>query len=145
MQVGVNMLTGVTVIVAVTGAVPVLVAVKLGILPTPAPARPMLGWLFVHWKNTPGIGVMKVTGAVGDPLHSNWFDGNGAVITGVGLTVIVKLIGEPGQLTPALVKVGVTVIVAVTGKKPVLTAVKAAILPVPLAARPMLVVLLVHA
>ena len=145
MQVGVNMLTGVTVIVATTGAVPTFVAVKLGILPTPAPASPMPGWLFVHWKNTPGIGVMKVTGAVGVPLHSNWLDGNGAVITGVGLTVIVKVFGVPTQLTPPLVNVGVTVIVATTGKKPVLIAVKAAILPAPAAARPMLGRLLVHA
>ena len=71
--------------------------------------------------------------------------GNGAVITGVGLTVIVKVIGAPVQLTPPLVNVGVTVIVAVTGKKPVLIATNGAILPVPVAARPMLGVLLVHA
>ena len=39
---------------------------------------------------------------------------------------------------------GVTVIVAITGTVPVLVAVKEAILPVPLAASPMEVVLLVH-
>ena len=52
------------------------------------------------------------------------------------MTVIVKLVVGPVQGTPPLVKVGVTVIVAVTGEVPLFTAVNAAILPVPLAARP---------
>ena len=51
----------------------------------------------------------------------------------------------PVQLTPPLVKVGVTTIVAITGAVPVLTAVKLAMLPMPLAARPMLVSELVQA
>ena len=51
----------------------------------------------------------------------------------------------PGQLNPPAVKVGVTVIVAVTAVAPVLVAVKAGIVEVtPLAANPMLVALLVH-
>ena len=59
---------------------------------------------------------------------------------GVGFTVIVKVIGVPAQ-PPAT---GVTVMVAVTGDAPALTAVNDAMLPVPLAARPMLAVLFVQ-
>ena len=59
---------------------------------------------------------------------------------GRGLTVIVKEVGVPGQL----LAVGVTVIVAVTGFAVALVAVKAAMFPLPLAARPMLVVLFVQ-
>ena len=40
---------------------------------------------------------------------------------------------------------GVTVMVAVTGEVPLLVAVKDGMLPLPLAARPMVVLLLVHA
>ena len=58
------------------------------------------------------------------------------------MTVIVKLVVGPVQGTPPLVKVGVTVIVAVTGDVPVLMAVNAAILPVPLAPSPIEGVLL---
>ena len=60
------------------------------------------------------------------------------------MTVIVKLVVGPVQGTPPLVKVGVTVIVAVTGDVPVLMAVNAAILPVPLANNPIEGVLFVH-
>ena len=137
--------TGVTVTVAVTGAVPVLVAVKLGILPTPAPARPIDGWLFVHWKNTPACELVNVTAAVALPLHSTWLPGSGGLITGVGFTVIVNVTGLPVQLTPALVNVGVTVTVATTGALVGFVATKAPILPMPLEARPMLVLLFVQA
>ena len=41
-------ITGVTVMVAVTGAVPAFVAVNEGILPVPLAARPMEGVLFVQ-------------------------------------------------------------------------------------------------
>lgn len=66
------------------------------------------------------------------------------VILGNGLTVIVKLRDVPGQLTPPLLNVGVTVIVAVIANGVVFIAVKLAILPVPLAASPMPVLLLVQ-
>jgi len=56
---------------------------------------------------------------------------------GIGFTVIVKVVGEPVHVCPVFVKVGVTVIVAVTGADPALDAVNAAIVPVPLAPRPM--------
>ena len=59
---------------------------------------------------------------------------------GVWLTIIVKVIGVPEQPF----ETGVTVIVAVTPLPLLLIAVKAAILPVPLAAKPMLGVLFVQ-
>ena len=55
-----------------------------------------------------------------------------------------KLRGVPLQVTPPFVYAGVTVIVAVTGEVPVLTAENAAILPVPLAPKPMVVLLFVQ-
>ena len=62
----------------------------------------------------------------------------------VGFTVMVKVIGIPLQVTPPLVKAGVTVMVAVTGAVVAFVAVKLAILPEPFAANPMDVVLLVQ-
>ena len=61
--------------------------------------------------------------------------------TGVGLTVIVKLCGVPAHPSNE----GVTVIVDVTGAVPEFVAVNEGILPVPLAPRPMLVLLFDHA
>jgi hypothetical protein len=60
------------------------------------------------------------------------------VTTGVGLTVMVKLIGVPVHAPED----GVTVMIAVTAVAVAFKAVNAAILPVPLAARPMEAVLL---
>ena len=54
---------------------------------------------------------------------------------------MVYVIGVPVQLTPPLVYVGVTVIVAVIGDKPALVAVNDGTFPAPLAARPMAVLL----
>ena len=59
---------------------------------------------------------------------------------GVGLTVMVKIFGMPGQ--PAAD--GVTVIVAVTGALDALMAVKAIIFPLPDAASPIDVLLFVQ-
>ena len=72
------------------------------------------------------------------PLHNVWF----AIVltTGVGFTVIVKFLKEPVQPLAD----GVTVIVAVMGALALLVATKDAMLPVPLAARPMDAVLFVH-
>ena len=58
---------------------------------------------------------------------------------------MVNVAGVPTQLTAPLVYVGVTVMVAVTGEEPALVAVKAAMFPLPLAAKPIEVLLLVHA
>ena len=59
--------------------------------------------------------------------------------------MIVKLVDGPLQFTDPFAKVGVTVMVAVTGDVPRLIALNDAMFPLPLAARPMLGVLLVHA
>ena len=64
--------------------------------------------------------------------------------TVVGLTVMVKFCGVPLQETPFNVFTGVTVMVALMAVVPVFVAVNAAMLPVPLAARPMAVLLLVQ-
>jgi hypothetical protein len=127
---------GVTVIVAVTGEVPVLTAVNEAMSPFPLANNPIEGVLFVQlYTIVPPVAVdPKDTAVVASPLHSTWLDT--AFTVAVGLTVIVKLVGGPVQDTPPLVKVGVTVIVAITGDVPVLTAANALILPVPLAATP---------
>ena len=57
---------------------------------------------------------------------------------------MVNVFAAPSQVAVPLVKCGVTVIVAVTGAFPVFTAVTPGRFPVPDAAKPMLVVLLVH-
>ena len=59
-----------------------------------------------------------------------------AFTVAVGFTVIVNVVAVPTQLTPLLVNVGVTVIVAITGAAVILVATKVGIFPVPLAAMP---------
>lgn len=68
---------GVTVIVAVTGAVPGLVAVKEGRFPVPEAPRPIEILLLVHAYVTvpPDTDVVKMTGAVADPLQTTISDG----------------------------------------------------------------------
>ena len=137
MQVGEAPAVGVTVMVALIGVEPVLVAVKEAILPEPLAAKPIAVLLLDQLNEAPAepekAGIVTVA-----PSQTAW--SAGSVTVGNGLTVMVKVCGVPGQ--PA--KVGVTVIVAVTGDVVALVAVKAAILPVPLAAKPMLVVLFVQ-
>ena len=122
--------------VAVTGALVALVAVNDKMSPVPDAANPIDGVLLVQLNTAvpPLTGVVKLMLAVGAPLHTTWFATG--LTTGGGLTVIVKVIGVPTQLTAPLVYVGVTVIVATTGALVTFTAVKLAISPVPLAARP---------
>ena len=57
---------------------------------------------------------------------------------------MVKTVGVPEQVTPLLVYEGVMVRVATAGTPPVFTAVNEAMLPDPVAARPMLALLLVQ-
>ena len=104
---------GVTVIVAVTGAVPVLVAVKLAILPVPLAPRPIVVLLLVQLYTVPATAPLNVTAAVGEPLHTTWFAT--ALTVGVGFTVIVKVSEVPAQVIPPFVNCGITVIVAVIG------------------------------
>ena len=88
---------GVTVIVAVTGAVPVFVAVKEGILPVPLAPRPMLVLLFDHEKVDvpPLLVVTNVTAAVAVPLHLVWLAGS--LTWPEGLTMTVLVIAAPGH------------------------------------------------
>ena len=71
-------------------------------------------------------------------LHIVWLAT--AVTVGVGFTVITKLVDEPVQLLAD----GVTVMVDVIADAVLLVAVKAAILPVPDDARPILAALFVQ-
>ena len=98
----------------------------------------MVVLLLVQVYTVPATGPLKVTAAVVAPAQSAWLAI--AFTDGVGLTVIVKLTGSP----PQPVELGVTVMVAVIGAVVPLVAVKAGILPVPLAPRPMAVLLLVQ-
>jgi hypothetical protein len=113
-----------------------------GILPVPLAASPIDGWLLVHANESapvgPVVGLVKLITAVGVPLH-NTCPATGFTI-GVGFTMMVKLIGTPGQPP----KIGVTVMVATIGPLVALVVTKGSISPVPLAARPMPVLLLVQ-
>lgn len=130
---------GVTVIVAVTGAAVLFTAVKLGILPWPLAARPMLGVLLVQLKIVPATVPENVIAAVAAPLHNVWLVT--ALTFALGFTVIVNVIGAPVQPFA----LGVTVIVPDIAVVPALVAVKLGILPVPLAPRPIAVLEFVHA
>jgi len=127
--------------VAVCTVAVALVAVKLAILPVPEAARPILVFVFVQLYTVPGTLPVKLTAAVALPLHSTC-DAT-AFTVGTGFTVMVNVCDVPVQVMPPLVKVGVTVIVPVNGAPDVLVAVKFR-LPVPVAARPMAVLLLVQ-
>ena len=91
----------------------------------------------------PVVGLVKFTVVVKALLQTTWL--GTAVTVAVGFTVMVKEAGVPVQEAPLLAYTGVTVMVAVTGAVPVLTAVKEGmVLPEPLAARPMEGVLFVQ-
>ena len=87
----------------------------------------------------PTTAPLKLTKLLEDPEHKVWADG--AFTVGVGFTVMVKFCGVPVQVAPALVYDGVTVMVAVMAVVPALVAVKLGMLPLPLAPRPMAVLL----
>jgi hypothetical protein len=129
---------GVTVMVAVTGALVRLIAVKEAILPVPLAGRPIEVLVLVQVKELPLTDPVNVMVFVAAPLHTTWFAGGTTFAFGV--TVIVNVFAVPGQL----VAEGVTVIVAVTGVLPGLIAVKAGIFPLPLAAKPIEVLLFVQ-
>ena len=80
------MTVGVTVIVALMGDVPVLVAEKLPILPVAAAARPIAVLLFIQVKVPPEGILEKITAFTIPPLQTYILDGT--VTVGVGLTVI---------------------------------------------------------
>ena len=77
--------TGVTVMVAVTGVEPVLVAVNAGMFPEPLATKPMEGVLLVQLYPVTPADPVKVTAVVVAPLQSVWLL---TVFTvGVGTTV----------------------------------------------------------
>lgn len=92
---------GVTVIVAVIGALVVLVAVNAAILPVPDAASPIVVLLLVQLYTVPATAPVKFIAVVVDPLHNDWL--GTAFTVGVGFTVMVKVVGVPLQVTPPLV------------------------------------------
>ena len=80
---------GVTVMVSTTGAVPVLMAVKANMFPTPLAAKPMEVFLFVQLYSIvpPVVGLAKITSAIVPPLHTTLLAT--AVTVALGFTVMV--------------------------------------------------------
>ena len=135
---------GVIVNVTVTGALVRLVSVPL-ILPVPLAAIPVTGPVLslVQLNTVPTTLPVNTIVVIPEPEQIVCATGF-ATAFGVGLTVMVNVIGVPVQVTPALVYEGVTVTVATTGALVALVAVKLAMFPLPLAARPMDAVLFVQ-
>ena len=125
---------GVTVNVTVTGALVVFVNVPL-ILPLPTLGMPVTvaRLSLIQSKVIPGTLPVNAMVLIADSEHTVC-DAGVAVPVGTGLTEIVKLSGVPGQ--EVLGSTGVTVMVAVCVVLPLLVAINEAILPVPLAAKP---------
>ena len=115
-----------------------LAAVNDGTLTVPLAARPMAVLLLVHAMLAPTGTLVKVCDSTSTPAQTVSL--TGGVITGSGLMIIVYVTGLPGQPF----KVGVTVMVPAIAALVVLVAVKAGMLPVPVAARPMAGLLLVQ-
>ena len=80
---------GVTVIVPDIGAPVMLVDTKFR-LPVPLAPRPIAVLVFVQLNVVPAVRLVKLTAAVAAPAHSVWLAT--AATTGVGFTVIVKLV-----------------------------------------------------
>jgi hypothetical protein len=78
---------GVTVIVAVIGDVPVLVAVKPLIFPVPLAETPMPVFELVQENAAPEVGLVNVVPGTASPLHTVLFVATTTVE--VGFTVIV--------------------------------------------------------
>ena len=129
---------GVTVNKAVSGIMPVFVPLKVAILLLPLAAKPIMLRLLVHAKVVPLTALVKLNAPVAAPLQTVKL--LGTTTFGVGLAVIVKFLAVPLQ---PLAK-GLTLKLAITGTVPVLIALKVAILPLPLPAKPILLVLFVQ-
>jgi hypothetical protein len=112
---------GITEIVPIIGADPVLVPIKLEILPVPLAASPMATLVLVALLQT----VTLV----------------GTLTAGVGFTVMLN----EDEVPVHPLAVGVTVMVADIGKALVLVAINPGMFPLPLPASPMDVLLFVHA
>ena len=90
----------------------------------------------------PVTGLLKATAEAGELVHKTWLGIE--FMVAVGLTVIVNVCGMPLHDSPPFEKVGVTVMVAVTGAVPLFFAVKEAIFPLPVAANPIVALLFVQ-
>ena len=124
--------------VAVIGAAVLFLAVNDGKLPLPLAAKPIAVLLFAHVKVAPVVGELNAVAATVVLLQAVLLVI--ALTVAVGFTVMVKVLESPTH-DPCF---GVTVIVAVIGLAVVLFVVNAGILPVPLAAKPIPVLLLVQ-
>ena len=93
--------TGVTVMVAVTGVLPVLMAINDGMVLVPLAPNPMDGLLLIQLYVVGTTGPLMVIAVVGVPLHTVWLVM--LFTAGVGFTVMVKVIGVPVQVVPPLV------------------------------------------
>src|ERR1019366_200091 len=82
-------------ILAVTGAFVVLIAVKEAIFPVPDSVSPILVLSLVQLNIVLPTNPLKFKGAVATPLQITWF--NGTITLGVGFTIIVKLCTVPTQ------------------------------------------------
>ena len=122
--------------VATTGELPVLTAAKDAMFPDPVAPNPIPGVSLVQaYVVVPPVRLeVNTTGPVFSVSQTTWSAGSSTCA--VGLTVIVNSCVGHVQVTPPLVKLGVTVIVATTGDVPPLTATKVGISPVPVAASP---------
>ena len=130
---------GVTVTTPVVGTEPLFIPTNDSAFPEPLAGSPMLSLVFVQLYVVAQPNMLtpvKTKEGKVLVLHTDWF--GIAVKTGEGLTIIVKACGVPVQLFA----VGVTVIVAVIVTVVVFVATNAGMLPVPVAAKPM--VLLLH-
>jgi hypothetical protein len=129
---------GSTVINAVTGVLPTLVAVKLAILPPPVNGLKPTLVVEVQVKTVDG-NPLKVVIGITTPLHSTTVGTTATV--GVGPTVMVNDIGVPKHVFD----IGVTVIFAFIGNGLTLfIATNGAILLTPLEVIPMVVLLFVQ-
>ena len=117
--------------VATTGKLVILVAVNEGMFAVPPAARPIAGVLFAQAKVDPVTGPVTLVTGTTVWLHHDWFAGTGFT-TGVGYTLMVKVVTGPGHPFA----VGVIVTVAITVAVVMLVAVNAGMFPVPFAARP---------
>ena len=123
---------GVTVIIDVIAEPVEFVAVKEAMFPFPVTPNPVAVLLFDQEYVAPEV-PEKVTAVVACPAHKVWL--LGVVTVGVGLIVYVKVRVVPEQEP----EVGVAVIVLVIGDAVAFVAVNAAILPFPLAPKPIAV------
>jgi hypothetical protein len=135
---------GVMVKVTVMGALVVLVKLPL-MLPLPLSAIPVTSTVLflVQLKVVEATFPVSTIGVMAAAEQIVWAAGV-ATALGVGLTVILKVFVGPVLLIFPFVYVGVTMIVAVTGKDPRFVPVKASISPAPEVASPIDEVLLVH-